>query len=156
MNLKSRAEARRLLKDGVTIVVFPAGGVATAANPFGRAEDLPWKTFTARLIQQAKAFVLPVYFEGQNSVLFQAVSRISLTLRLSLLVSEFRRFPNKPYTARAGRITPFEELNHATDRIKLTEELYLMVHRLAPHANGKGDDDLRPTPLSERPRYPWD
>lgn len=66
-NLASRSEARRLLKQGVTIVVFPAGGVATADEPFGRAEELPWKAFTARLIQQAQACVLPVYFEGQNS-----------------------------------------------------------------------------------------
>ena len=72
-------------------VVFPAGGVATAERPFGRAEELPWKAFTARLIQQAQASVLPVYFEGQNSPLFHLISRYSVMLRLSLLVSEFRR-----------------------------------------------------------------
>jgi hypothetical protein len=65
-NLESRKLARRLLQEGVTIVVFPAGGVATAGHPAGEAEELPWKAFTARLIQQAQAAVLPVYFEGQN------------------------------------------------------------------------------------------
>ena len=154
-NLKSRAEARRLLKEGVTIVVFPAGGVATASNPFGKAEELPWKTFTARLIQQARASVLPVYFEGQNSMLFHAVSRYSLTLRLSLLVSEFRRFPDKRFPAHVGRITPFEELANNEDRKALTQELYLMVQRLAPDAAGKSDETLMPTPASERPKFPW-
>ncbi len=154
-NLKSRAEARRLLKEGVTIVVFPAGGVATATNPFGTAEELPWKTFTARLIQQARASVLPVYFEGQNSTLFHAVSRFSLTLRLSLLVSEFRRFPDKRFPAHVGRITPFEDLAHSDDRKALTQELYLMVQRLAPDAAGKPDDELKPTPEAERPEFPW-
>jgi putative hemolysin len=61
-NLESRKLARRLLREGVTIVVFPAGGVATAEHPAGEAEELPWKAFTARLIQQAQAAVLPVYF----------------------------------------------------------------------------------------------
>lgn len=154
-NLKSRAEARRLLKEGVTIVVFPAGGVATASNPFGKAEELPWKTFTARLIQQARASVLPVYFEGQNSLLFHAVSRYSLTLRLSLLVSEFRRFPDKRFPAHVGRVTPFEELVSNEDRKALTQELYLMVQRLAPDAAGKSDQALMPTPASERPKFPW-
>ena len=35
-NLRTRREARNLLKNGVTIVVFPAGGVATAERPFGK------------------------------------------------------------------------------------------------------------------------
>ncbi len=85
-NLKTRNEARRLLKEGATLVIFPAGGVATAENPFGKAEELPWKAFTARLIQQSGATVLPVYFEGQNSALFHFISRYSLSLRLALLV----------------------------------------------------------------------
>src|SRR5690606_8497676 len=34
-NMKMRAEALELLKDGVTIIVFPGGGVATARRPFG-------------------------------------------------------------------------------------------------------------------------
>ena len=40
-NLEVRHEALKLLRDGVTIVIFPAGGVATAPRGFGRAEDLP-------------------------------------------------------------------------------------------------------------------
>ena len=74
-NVTTRREARQLLRDGITIVVFPGGGVATAEQPFGKAEELPWKSFTARLVQLAQAAVLPVYFEGQNSALFHLVSR---------------------------------------------------------------------------------
>ncbi|KAG1651161.1 hypothetical protein GQR58_027421 [Nymphon striatum] len=70
LNLKTRQEAVRLLKEGVTIIIFPSGGVATAPKGFGRAEDLPWKMFTARMVQSAKASVIPVYFEGQNGRLF--------------------------------------------------------------------------------------
>lgn len=156
MNLRSRAEARRLLKEGVTIIVFPAGGVATAFNPFGKAEELPWKTFTARLVQMAEASVLPVFFEGQNSVLFHAVSRLSLTLRLSLLVSEFRYMPGSTFNVHVGRVTPFTSLPNRANRMELTKELYLMVRRLDPEAAGKSDEDLQPTPLGERPAYPWD
>ncbi|MDX2259112.1 MAG: lysophospholipid acyltransferase family protein [Hyphomicrobiaceae bacterium] len=156
MNLASRAEARRLLKEGVTIIVFPAGGVATAANPFGRAEELPWKTFTARLVQLSEASVLPVYFAGQNSALFHLVSRMSLTLRLSLLVSEFRYFRNMAYTARVGRVVPYAEFDNRVDRRKLTDEMYVHVHRLAPWAKGLDEAALRPLPADKRPAYPWD
>jgi putative hemolysin len=150
-NIKSRSEARRLLKDGITIVVFPAGGVATAETPFGKAEELPWKAFTARLIQQAQASVLPVYFEGQNSPLFHFISRYSLMLRLSLLVSEFRRCVGATIKVHVGAVVPFAALKARDDRTALTAELYALVHRLAPDATS-----LTARPAEARRRYPWD
>ncbi|WP_072377546.1 1-acyl-sn-glycerol-3-phosphate acyltransferase [Hyphomicrobium sp. NDB2Meth4] len=130
-NLATRREAIRLLGEGTTIVVFPAGGVATAARPFGRAEELPWKLFTARLVQGARAAVLPVYFEGQCSPLFHLASRISMTLRLSLLIREFRRAVGTRLTAHVGDVVPFDELEHRSDRRALIAELYQRVHALA-------------------------
>ena len=46
------------------------------------------RTSPRRLITQAKAPVVPVYFAGQNSRLFQIASHISMTLRLSLFFKE--------------------------------------------------------------------
>jgi putative hemolysin len=155
-NIKSRIDARRLLKAGVTIVVFPAGGVATAEQPSGKAEELPWKAFTARLIQQAQAAVLPVYFEGQNSALFHLISRYSLMLRLSLLVSEFRHFVGATVRVHVGAVVPFAELACRADRGALTDELYALVHRLAPDAATLGPEHLKPRPAEVRRRYPWD
>ena len=155
-NIKSRTDARRLLKQGVTIVVFPAGGVATAERPAGKAEELPWKAFTARLIQRAQATVLPVYFEGQNSALFHLISRYSLMLRLSLLVSEFRHFVGATVRVHVGDLVPFAALACRADRSALTDELYALVHRLAPEAAALGPEHLRPRPAAARRRYPWD
>jgi putative hemolysin len=155
-NLKSRTDARRLLQAGVTIVVFPAGGVATAEQLFGKAEELPWKAFTARLIQQAQAAVLPVYFEGQNSALFHLISRYSLMLRLSLLVSEFRHVVGATIKVHVGAVVPFDALACRDDRGALTDELYALVHRLAPDAAALGPQHLKPRPAQARRRYPWD
>jgi putative hemolysin len=129
-NIRTRNEALRLLKAGTTIVVFPAGGVATASGPFGRAVDLPWKTFTARMVQAARASVLPVHFEGQCGPLFQFVSRYSATLRLSLIIREFRRLVGLPCRVRIGDVVAFETLTHRSDRKALTRELYARVHAL--------------------------
>ena len=155
-NLATRSAARRLLRDGVTIVVFPAGGVATAENPAGKAEELPWKTFTARLIQLAKAAVLPVYFEGQNSWLFHFVSRYSVTVRLALMVSELRNFIGVTVPVHVGAVVPFEELASRADRQGLTLELYARVHQLAPGSRRLSLDQLRPRPSEARRRFPWD
>ena len=59
-NLAVRQEALKLLKEGVTIVIFPAGGVATAPRGFGKAQDLPWKMFPAPLRTEATASVIPL------------------------------------------------------------------------------------------------
>jgi 1-acyl-sn-glycerol-3-phosphate acyltransferase len=155
-NLESRNLARRLLREGVTIVVFPAGGVATAEHPAGRAEELPWKAFTARLIQQAQAAVLPVYFEGQNSALFHLVSRYSLTIRLALMVSELRNFAGVSVRVHIGAVVPFGDLICKADRHGLTAELYARVHQLAPEGRHLPLEALRPRPPEARRRYPWD
>jgi putative hemolysin len=155
-NLASRNLARRLLREGVTIVVFPAGGVATAEHAVGKAEELPWKTFTAGLIQQAEAAVLPIYFEGQNSQLFHLVSRYSLTMRRALMVSELRNFVGATLKVHVGAVVPFADLACKTDRQGLTVELYARVHQLAPEARHLPLHELRPRPLHVRRRYPWD
>lgn len=131
INMDTRREAVRLLKDGVTVVIFPGGGVATAKNGFGRAQDLPWKMFPAKLVQAAGADVLPIYFEGQNGPLFHIASRFSLTLRLSLLIREFRRLSGKTIVAHVGQILPYEELRRS-DRKGLLAALYSAVFSLAP------------------------
>nr|WP_210273319.1 lysophospholipid acyltransferase family protein [Rhizobium leguminosarum] len=132
MNMKSRNEAVRLLKEGTTIVVFPAGGVATARRGFGRAQDLPWKMFPAKLIQSAHASVLPIYFEGQNGRLFHLASLASMTLRLSLLIGEFRRLSGSTITAHVGKVLTWEALSSGGDRKGLLARLYEAVFSMAP------------------------
>ncbi len=132
LNMATRHEALRLLKEGVTVIVFPAGGVATATKGFGRAEDLPWKMFPAKLIQSAKASVIPIYFEGQNGRLFHLASKVSLTLRLSLLIREFRRLSGKTISSRIGRLIAWDELSALPDRKDILTYLYDAVFAMAP------------------------
>ena len=122
----------RLLKEGVTIIVFPAGGVATAKRGFGRAEDLPWKIFPAKLIQAAQANVLPIYFDGQNGALFHIASKISLTLRLSLLIREFKRLSGSTISARVGAMIGWDELGSIPDRKDLLGRIYDAVFAMQP------------------------
>ncbi|RUY02958.1 GNAT family N-acetyltransferase, partial [Mesorhizobium sp. M7A.F.Ca.CA.004.04.1.1] len=137
-NMAVRHEAVRLLKEGVTIVVFPAGGVATAPKGFGQARDLPWKMFPARLVQDARASVIPMHFSGQNGRLFHLVSgpmnmaerdgrvakfvgKASLTLRTSLLIHEFARLSGKAIDVRVGDVLSWSELEPLRDRKALLD-----------------------------------
>ncbi len=137
MNLKTRQEAVKLLKDGVTIIIFPSGGVATAPKGLGAAQDLPWKMFVARLVQSAQASVIPVYFEGQNGRVFHLVSQFSLTLRTSLLIREFQRLYGKQIKASIGDVIPWSTLASITDRKELLQHLHDSVFRLDPKGKAK-------------------
>ena len=111
-NLRSRAAAHRLLAQGGCVVVFPAGGISTAPDRLGRrpAVDAPWQPFAAQLIQRARATVVPIRFDGQNSRLFQIASHINPALRLSLIFHEVRRRIGTSLTVAIGRPIPFAEL----------------------------------------------
>jgi putative hemolysin len=153
-NLAVRHQALNLLKQGVTIVIFPAGGVATAPKGFGSAQDLPRKVFVARLVQDAKATVIPLYFAGQNGRLFHLVSRpmhlaesdkklahfvgrLSLTLRTSLLIREFARLSGRAIDVRIGQALAWEELAPYRDRKALLQHLHGQVLSLAPSGHAR-------------------
>jgi putative hemolysin len=163
-NMAVRHEAVRLLKEGVTIVVFPAGGVATAPKGFGRARDLPWKMFPARLVQDARASVIPMHFSGQNGRLFHLVSgpmnmaerdgrvakffgKASLTLRISLPVHEFARLSGKSIDVRVGEVLTWNELEPLRDRKALLNRLHRGVFDLAPAEPSRGRVHFLPRPL---------
>ena len=56
--------------------------------------DLPYGFF--KMIARSGATVVPVHFTGQNSRLFQLASHLHPTLRLGLLIKEFRARVDAP------------------------------------------------------------
>ena len=131
-NLATRAAARAHLKAGGCLIIFPAGGVATTPTPFARrAIDLDWKPFTARLIHEAKASVLPVYFHGQNSRLFQIASHISMTARLALLLHEVANKMGRQFHATIGDVFPYEQVQPIRDSRALCRFLRDSTYSLA-------------------------
>lgn len=89
LNIDTRKKALGYLEDGGAIGVFPGGTVSTGAKVFSKPMDPGWRGFTARMVAKSDARVVPVYFEGQTSCLFQVASHIHSTLRVGLLIREF-------------------------------------------------------------------
>ena len=129
-NLKSRKEALRELSDGGAIVVFPGGTVSTASPAFGKAIDPDWKPFTSKLISSSKATVVPMFFEGQNSRLFQLASHVSQTLRYSLLFKEVASRIGSDIAVRIGDPIAYDALAHLTDRRELIDHLRSLTYAL--------------------------
>lgn len=143
-NVKSRLSAQSWLREGGAVGIFPGGGVSTSERAFrGPAVDLPWARFTAKLIRMSKATVVPVYFDGQNSRLFQLVSHMSLTLRLSLVFRETARRIGTELNVVVGKPIPYSEIEHLEDRNELIMELRKRTYDLAPNGGASRKLHLR-------------
>ncbi len=132
-NIASRAAARAQLEKGGVVVVFPAGAVSTAPDKLGLkpAVDWRWQPFVAQLIQRSKAVVVPIWFSGQNSRLFQIASHVSYTLRISLIFHEVRSRIGTALPVVIGAPIPYADLAAIKDRQALADALRDRVYALA-------------------------
>lgn len=101
-NIATRAAAIRYLKDGGAVGIFPGGTVATGATPLAPPRDPVWRGFTAKMIARSGATVVPLWFEGANSRLFQLSSHLHPTLRMGLLIREFAARTDRPVRLAVG------------------------------------------------------
>jgi putative hemolysin len=133
LNIATRKDALRFLSDGGAIGIFPGGTVSTAARPFGQPMDPGWRSFTARMISKSKATVVPVYFDGHNSRLFQMMSHVHTTLRMGLLIKEFRARIDTPVRVVIGEPIPRAALEpYATDARGMMAFLRSATYALSP------------------------
>jgi putative hemolysin len=133
LNLETRRTALAYLSAGGAIGVFPGGTVSTSVTPFGRAMDPGWRSFTAKMIAKSEATVVPIYFEGANSRLFQIASHLHTTLRMALLIKEFRSRVDEPVRVVIGRPIPREMLDaHRGDTKAMMDFLRRETYALSP------------------------
>ena len=102
LNLETRRRSLDFLAQGGAIGIFPGGAVSTAARPFSRPMDPDWRLFTARMIAKSRATVVPVFFEGHTSRLFQVATHLHYTLRMGLLLKEFGKRLDTPVRVAIG------------------------------------------------------
>lgn len=126
-NLGPMKEALKHLRAGGALVVFPSGEVAHWQFARG-VEESPWSTHLGSLVRHTKATVLPVYFPGRNSALFQAAGLVHPMLRTGMLLHEFRRGRDKKVEIRVGHPIPFTRLKKFADDESLTK--YLRLHTM--------------------------
>ncbi len=129
-NIQTRRLSADRLRAGQALGIFPAGGIATANRVVGRAQDLQWKRFVGKLIQQYQPVVVPIFFPGQNSRLFHLASKIHLDFRLSLLLHEVRNKMGQTIQANIGDPISPDTLASFKDRQLLLDYLREQVYAL--------------------------
>jgi putative hemolysin len=137
-NVAPMREAIRWLDAEGVLGLFPAGEVAHWRTSAGRVTDPPWSAALARLARMSEAPVLPVFFEGRNSLLFSLAGLLHPRLRTALLARELRRLAGQKVRVRIGRVIPFQLLSEMDDR-EMTEHLRRVTFDLAQAPDKRRD-----------------
>ena len=130
-NIRSKQLALEFLSQDIPVLIFPSGMVSTADKfGFGTVREAPWTTFAAKIVREARATVVPIFFHGQNSRKFHVASHIGEPFRMAMLVHEAINKFGKTVEIEIGEPLTWERLADRGGRQQLTDYLYQQVQSL--------------------------
>ena len=124
------------LNSGIPIGIFPAGEVSTYKTKMQKITDRSWHPVVGKLIKRANVPVVPIYFHGNNGLLFNLLSLIHPSLRTAKLPSELFNKQGHIIKLRIGKPVKPSELPFYDSPIKLLDYL-----RAKTYALGAGLDN---------------
>lgn len=103
------------LKSGGCIGIFPSGRVSGYDIDANRITDAQWRSNVLRFMRSTEVPVVPVYFRGSNSLLFQMLGMVMPALQSIKLPSELLNKKNSAITLRIGKPIPPKEMAEYRD-----------------------------------------
>jgi len=106
-----------MLSTGTPIGIFPAGEVSTFKLETQQVTDRLWHPVVGKIIAKAKVPVVPIYFQGNNGLLFNLLSLIHPALRTAKLPSELFNKQGHTIKLRIGKpinIADYPQYNNST------------------------------------------
>lgn len=119
-----------LLSQGTPIGIFPAGEVSTFKVDKKQVTDRMWHPVVGKIISKAKVPVVPIYFHGNNGLLFNLLSLIHPTLRTAKLPSELFNKQGHTIKLRIGKPINIEEIPDYQNNAKLLSYLRARTYAL--------------------------
>jgi putative hemolysin len=120
----------QLLADGTPIGIFPAGEVSTFKIEKQQVTDRLWHPVVGKIIGKAKVPVVPIYFHGNNGLLFNLLSLIHPTLRTAKLPSELFNKQGQTIRLRIGKPINVEDIPEYNNSTKLLNFLRARTYAL--------------------------
>lgn len=119
-----------ILKKGDPIGIFPAGEVSTYKIGSQQITDKLWHPVVGKIITKAKVPVIPIYFHGNNGLLFNIISLIHPALRTAKLPSELFNKQGHKIRLRIGKLIPAEDIPFQNNTPKLLAYLRAKTYSL--------------------------
>jgi putative hemolysin len=119
-----------LLSKGTPIGIFPAGEVSTFKVDKQQVTDRLWHPVVGKIIAKAKVPVVPIYFHGNNGLLFNLLSLIHPALRTAKLPSELFNKQGHTIKLRIGKPINIEDIPEYNNSTKLLNFLRARTYAL--------------------------
>ncbi|MHC4881618.1 MAG: lysophospholipid acyltransferase family protein [Planctomycetota bacterium] len=129
-NGKEMLKAIRWVKKGGALIVYPAGEISYLHRRPLKVMDPAWRPEIARLLRMTRPQVLPVFFFGRNSALFQFLAFCRPKLRKLLICREFLNKKGRTFKMRIGSVNPYSKLSHISDYTQLIDHLRKTTYNL--------------------------
>jgi len=129
-NLAPMKAALQHLKAGGVLLTWPSGTVSHFHWKQKQITDPPWAENLGRIIRRSGATVVPVFFPGRNSLLFQAAGLLHPRLRTLLLPREMWAKRGRRIEIRVGSPLGPSRLKHFDDDRQLIDFLRLRTYIL--------------------------
>jgi putative hemolysin len=155
-NIGPLKESLGHLRQGGILGVFPAGEVSHLQFKNRRpvVSDPAWSASVARIVRKTGATVVPVFFDGTNSRLFQLLGLVHPRLRTALLPREFLNKADRPIEARIGAPIPFSRLEQLCEGEDDADELIIRYMRMRSYLLAARGGKHRPRPKLFSPKAP--
>lgn len=109
-NISGLKTAFKHLRSGNPLGIFPAGEVATMQKGFGKIKDRDWDEGVIKFLMKANVPIVPMFFNGHNSLVFHLLGKVHPYLRTLSIPSEFFKKENKTVQVRIGKTIQPKEL----------------------------------------------
>lgn len=130
INVKPLKQSVRWLRGGGVLGVFPAGAVSHLHLRRGGVSDPEWSHTIGRIIRMTGAAVVPVFFQGANSMLFQILGMLHPRLRTGMLPRELVNKCYQKLELRIGHPISPSRLEKMADDRDVMEYLRLRTYHL--------------------------
>ncbi|MGH8560009.1 MAG: lysophospholipid acyltransferase family protein, partial [Methylococcales bacterium] len=138
---------------GGILMLFPAGEVSHWKLANRHVCDSDWSPLLGWLVEMTEAPVIPAYFHGQNSRLFQMLGWLHPALRTTLLAHELLNKKNRTIHVALGAPIDNEAFRAFGDRAKAVQYLRLRTYSLEPLCSNDGNVTRSLKPF-QGPRLP--
>ncbi|RXQ95645.1 lysophospholipid acyltransferase family protein [Ancylomarina salipaludis] len=108
-------EALRHMSEGAPLGIFPAGEVSAYQSESKNITDKQWQPSILKFIKKAEVPVVPIHFQGSNSLIFYLMGMIHPVLRTVKLPSELLNKKNKTIRIRIGNPISVKDQKGFTD-----------------------------------------
>lgn len=133
---RAYAEAYRAMwESGVDIMSFPAG-LCSRLGKGGKVMDLEWKSSFVKAAKRYQRVIIPIYFDGQNSMRFYRLAQwrkrlgIKLNIEMLFLSDEMFRQKGKTFHLYIGKAIQPSELTDTHSDKQWAEQIKQRVYQI--------------------------